>query len=91
LNGVVRWRPQYFDFYCPAHGATFSPEGESTSHIKSLPPLRLHPLTINASGEIEVDTDRVILRRRYDSEQAIAPVCGATLRVDTLKDVKEMV
>jgi lactoylglutathione lyase len=91
LNGLVQWRENFYDFYCVKHGAVFSRQGEAESVIMKLPPLRLHPLTINAKGEVEVDTDRVVLRRDYNQEQIVPPTCGASLAVDKLKFAKEVV
>ena len=90
LNGLVQWRDNFYDFYCVKHGAVFSRRGEAESVIMDLPPLRLHPVAINGKGEVEVDTDRVVLRRNYNPDQIVPPVCGASLNVDKLKFAKEV-
>jgi catechol 2,3-dioxygenase-like lactoylglutathione lyase family enzyme len=90
-NGLMKWRDNFYDFYCPKHGATFNREGDGTGSVLKLPPMRLHPLQINDKGEVEVDTDRVILRRNFDAAQVVPMVCGAKLQVDKLKFVKEVV
>jgi lactoylglutathione lyase len=89
-NGLVQWRENFYDFYCMKHGAVYSRRGEAESVIMDLPPLRLHPVRINADGEVEVDTDRVVLRRDYSPDQVVPAVCGATLCVEKLKFAKEM-
>ena len=90
LNGLVEWREYFYDFYCPKHGAVFSRNGDAESVVMDLPPLRLHPVTINNAGEVEVDTDRVVVRRSHSNEQVVPPVCGATLCVEKLKYAREV-
>lgn len=90
MNGLVEWRDYFYDFYCPKHGATFERNGRAASPIMKLPPLRLHPVSINDAGEVEVDTDRVILRRDFDAMQIVPPQCGARLQVEDLKFVREV-
>ncbi len=90
-NGLVKWRGYFYDFYCPKHGAVFERTGDCASSTMKLPPLRLHPVRVTEAGEVEVDTDRVILRRGHDAAQVVPPVCGAALQVEKLKFVKEVV
>ena len=90
-NGLVKWRPYFHDFHCFKHGATFSRMGKAVSPIMRLPPLRLHPVSVNDRGEVEVDTDRVVLRRDYDPAQVLPPMCGSRLELDKLKFTKEVV
>jgi catechol 2,3-dioxygenase-like lactoylglutathione lyase family enzyme len=78
MNGVLRWREPHHSFYCPFHAATFNRKGEFTGHQKSYPPLRLHPVSISAAGEVMVDTDRLIQRRTFEPAQVTAAECGAT-------------
>jgi hypothetical protein len=47
-------------------------------------------VTINAAGEVEVDTDRVVVRRSHNNEQVVPPICGATLCVEKLKYAREV-
>ena len=89
-NGLVQWRGYFYDFYCNKHGAVFNRRGEAESVVMDLPPMRLHPVAVTGNGEVEVDTDRVILRRAYDSQQAVPPVCGAALCVEKLRMAKEV-
>ncbi len=90
-NGLVKWRGYFYDFYCPKHGATFERNGRATSPLQEMPPLRLHPVEIDAAGNVMVDTDRVVLRRDYDPKQIVPPTCGARLKVEELKFAKEVV
>ena len=89
-NGLVQWRGYFFDFYCDKHGAVFSRQGEAESAIMDLAPMRLYPVAVSSSGDVEVDTDRVILRRGYSTDQAVPAVCGAAVCVEKLKWAKEM-
>ncbi|MGE0651826.1 MAG: VOC family protein [Alphaproteobacteria bacterium] len=91
MNGMVKWRDYFFDFYCPKHGATFNREGVATSSIMQIPPLRLHPVSISDAGDVLVDTDRVVVRRDYDPAQVVRGECGAALCVEKLKYAKEVV
>jgi catechol 2,3-dioxygenase-like lactoylglutathione lyase family enzyme/nitrite reductase/ring-hydroxylating ferredoxin subunit len=81
MNGELRWRPEHWSFYCPFHKATFNRKGESTSHHKGYPALRIHPVSIAEDGTVSVDTNELINRRGFDPSQlapcAAAP-CGAT-------------
>jgi catechol 2,3-dioxygenase-like lactoylglutathione lyase family enzyme len=89
-NGLVKWRDNFYDFYCPKHGAVYARNGVAESVIMDLPPLRLHPVAINRIGEVEVDTDRVVLRRNFETDQIVPAVCGAALCVDKLRFAKEI-
>jgi catechol 2,3-dioxygenase-like lactoylglutathione lyase family enzyme/nitrite reductase/ring-hydroxylating ferredoxin subunit len=75
MIGELRYRENYHDFHCPYHQATYNRRGESTSHpcLKKLAPLRLHPISIEANGEIVVDTDQMISRREYSPSQLAVP------------------
>jgi catechol 2,3-dioxygenase-like lactoylglutathione lyase family enzyme len=73
MNGELRWRENYWSFFCPFHKATFNRNGESTSHRSGYPPLRLHPVTITNDGEVVVNTDELVNRKNFDPSQ-IAPV-----------------
>ena len=89
-NGLVAWRGNFYDFYCPKHGAVFLRNGESASVVMDLPPLRLHPLAIDDAGEIVVDTDRVVVRRGFAPDQLVPAEPGAALAVESLKSVREV-
>jgi catechol 2,3-dioxygenase-like lactoylglutathione lyase family enzyme/nitrite reductase/ring-hydroxylating ferredoxin subunit len=90
-NGLVAWRGNFYDFYCDKHGAVFNRTGDPASAIMDLPPLRLHPLRIDAAGEVEVDTDRVVLRRGFTPDQLVPAEPGAALAVAKLKSAREVV
>jgi catechol 2,3-dioxygenase-like lactoylglutathione lyase family enzyme/nitrite reductase/ring-hydroxylating ferredoxin subunit len=89
-NGLVGWRGNFYDFYCMKHGAVFGRTGDSASVVMDLPPLRLHPLRIDQAGEIEVDTDRVVVRRAFSPDQLVPAEPGAQLKVGSLKSVREV-
>mgnify|MGYP003341531901 CR=1 FL=1 len=77
MNGELKWRENHWSFYCTFHKATFNRKGESTSHQKGYPPLRLHPVTIAADGTVQVDTDKLINRGKFDDSQLAPVVCEA--------------
>lgn len=79
MNGLVHWQPNHWQFHCPYHRATFNRCGESTSHHPhdSLPPLRIHPLTIDGDGVINVDTDVVLVRKEHSAADATPAEPGA--------------
>ena len=78
MNGVLRWRPEHWSFYCPFHAATYDRKGLFTGHQKGYPPLRLHPVEIGADGAVLVDTDRLIQRRDFEPGQMTPAQCGAS-------------
>ena len=79
MNGLLQWKPNHWHFYCPYHKATFNREGASTSHtpFDTLPPMRLHPIVIDADGILKVDTDVLLIRKQADENDAVPPTPGA--------------
>jgi catechol 2,3-dioxygenase-like lactoylglutathione lyase family enzyme len=77
MNGQLIWEQEHWRFYCPFHAATYNRKGEFTGHIANVPPLRLNPVEITADGRVLVDTDKVILRKDFQPEQAVPAACGA--------------
>lgn len=77
MNGELKWRENHWSFYCTFHKATFNRKGESTSHQKGYPPLRLYPVTIESDGTILVNTDELINRGKYDPSQLAPVTCEA--------------
>ena len=75
MNGQLRWRENYWSFYCPFHKATFDRKGESTSHRSGYPPLRCHPVSITEDGTVVVDTDELIHRKNFDPRHVAPVVC----------------
>lgn len=69
MNGELKWREAYWAFYCPFHDATFNRKGESTSHRSGYPPLRLHPVQIDAADMVIVDTDELVNRKAFSPDQ----------------------
>ena len=76
-NGQVNWEKEHWRFYCPLHSATYNRRGEFTGHQQNVGPLRMHPVTIAEDGSIIVDTSRILVRKSYNPDQVVAPVCGA--------------
>jgi nitrite reductase/ring-hydroxylating ferredoxin subunit/catechol 2,3-dioxygenase-like lactoylglutathione lyase family enzyme len=77
MNGELVWRENHWSFYCKFHKATFNRKGESTSHHKGYPPLRLQPVTIESDGTVLVDTDKLINRGKFDESQLASVTCEA--------------
>jgi catechol 2,3-dioxygenase-like lactoylglutathione lyase family enzyme/nitrite reductase/ring-hydroxylating ferredoxin subunit len=77
MNGELRWRPEHWSFYCPFHKAIYNRKGESLSHMKGLPPLRLHPLEIGSDGHVVVDTNELTIRKDWKPEQAVPCAAAA--------------
>ncbi len=76
MNGLLSWRKEHWQFYCPMHGAVYNRKGQCTTFGRDLPPLRLHPITIAADGAITVRPDEVIVRDEFDPSQ-LTPVADA--------------
>lgn len=72
MNGLLTWKKEHWNFYCPMHGAMYDRKGEPVHDCRGLKPLRLHPVTITEDGTIIVDPDKVIERDSYDPGQ-VAP------------------
>lgn len=71
MNGVLAWKPEHWQFYCPMHGAIYNRRGECTQVGRELPPLRLHPLSIAPDGAITVRPDEVIRRETVRPSDAV--------------------
>jgi Rieske Fe-S protein len=83
-NGVTVWQKESWHFYCPFHGAKFDTTGCYVGRM-GCAPMRLHPVMIDESGTITVDTDRFYARDRYDPAQAVPAKPGATFRADGME------
>jgi Rieske Fe-S protein len=80
MNGALAWQGEHWRFYCPMHGITYNRKGENIDFCRDVPPLRGHPLTIDADGNITVNPDEVIHRDGFDESQltaAAGPMAGA--------------
>lgn len=79
MNGLLQWRPNHWYFFCPYHMATFNRCGESTSHAPydTLPPLRIHPLSVDGDGIVKVDTDVILVRKKHSAADATPAEPGA--------------
>ncbi len=67
LHCIVNWNEMTKKFECPCHGAKFNPYGEV---IEGPPPrpLDLHKLEV-AAGNVVIDTEMVIERKKFDPSQ----------------------
>jgi Rieske Fe-S protein len=75
MNGLLAWKKEHWQFYCPMHGATFDRKGECVTYGRSLAPLRQYPLRIADDGTIYVRTDTVTSRESFAAAQLTpAPV-----------------
>jgi catechol 2,3-dioxygenase-like lactoylglutathione lyase family enzyme/nitrite reductase/ring-hydroxylating ferredoxin subunit len=83
-NGATVWQKESWHFYCPFHGAKFDPTGCYVGNM-GCAPMRLHPIAIDESGAITVDTDRFYARTGYDAAQAVPARPGARFRADGLE------
>jgi nitrite reductase/ring-hydroxylating ferredoxin subunit len=77
LNGLLGWKKEHWEFYCPMHGARFDRRGMARPLARPCPPLRRHPVTITRSGEVVVEPDTVIPREGFDGCQLTAPAPAA--------------
>jgi Rieske Fe-S protein len=79
MNGLLTWKKEHWQFYCPMHGALYDRKGACVSYGRKLPPLRLYPLAIAADGRITVRTDRVRSRETCEAIDFVAPpeTCAA--------------
>ena len=59
MNGLLTWKKEHWNFYCPMHAVTYNRKGACVSYGKHMPPMRVHPLRIEADGTIVVGTERV--------------------------------
>lgn len=85
-NGLTVWQKESWHFYCPFHGAKFDRTGCYRGHM-GCQPMRLHPVRIDALGQVAVDTDRFYARPGYDPAQAVPAKPGATFDASRLTEV----
>lgn len=83
-NGVTVWQKESWHFYCPFHGAKFDQTGCYVGRM-GCAPMRLHPVNIDETGTISVDTNRFYGRDTYDSAQAVPAKPGATFSTEGLQ------
>lgn len=80
-NGVTVWQKESWHFYCPFHGAKFDTTGCYVGRM-GCSPMRLHPVNIDETGTVTVDTDKFYARDTYDPSQAVPAQPGAKFRTD---------
>ena len=83
-NGVTVWQKESWHFYCPFHGAKFDTTGCYVGRM-GCAPMRLHPVNIDETGTVLVDTDKFYARDCYDPAQAVPARPGATFRADGME------
>jgi catechol 2,3-dioxygenase-like lactoylglutathione lyase family enzyme len=79
MNGLLTWKKEHWQFYCPMHGAVYDRKGECASYGRKLPPLRLFPLMIAEDGAITVRTESVISRESCAPSDFVAPPKGGAV------------
>ncbi|MDX1483249.1 MAG: Rieske 2Fe-2S domain-containing protein [Alphaproteobacteria bacterium] len=77
LNGLLSWKKEHWEFYCPMHGARFDRTGMPRPLARPCPPLRIHPVTVTEAGEVVVDPDTAIRRDGFSPDQLV-PADGAS-------------
>ena len=86
-NGQVNWENEHSRFFCPLHSATYNRTGEFTGHQQNVGPLRMHPVTISDDGSVIVDSSEIFVRKNYDADQVVPPVCGAQFCAATVEAI----
>ena len=69
-NGLTIWQKESWHFYCPFHGAKYDRRGCYVGHM-GCQPMRLHPMQIDALGQVVVDTNRFFGRSGFEAAQAV--------------------
>jgi Rieske Fe-S protein len=69
LHCIVSWNEMNKEFECPCHGGKFNLDGEVLAGPPPRP-LDLHKLEI-AKGNLVIDLERVIERKKFDPSQVI--------------------
>lgn len=82
LNGLLSWKKEHWEFYCPMHGARFDRTGTPRPMARPCPPLRMHPVTITPEGEVIVDPDKAINRESYSPDQLVPPEAHTQARAE---------
>ena len=77
MNGLLTWKKEHWNFYCPMHAATYNRDGKCVSYGKTMAPMRMHPLSIAADGTITVSTSKVIPRTSCEPSDFTAPPASA--------------
>lgn len=79
MNGLLTWKKEHWQFYCPMHGAVYNRKGECTTFGRDLPPLRQHPISIAPDGAITVRPDEAIVRESFDPSQVTPASCPGAM------------
>jgi catechol 2,3-dioxygenase-like lactoylglutathione lyase family enzyme len=78
-NGLLINQKEHWQFFCHFHGATYNYDGDHTSHLRGVGPLRMNPVTITDQGIVTVDTD-VVLERQEDEPPRFTAAPGLARR-----------
>jgi Rieske Fe-S protein len=60
MNGLLSWKKEHWQFYCPMHNAAYNRDGQCVSYGPRQTPLRRHPLSIADDGVITVRPDEIL-------------------------------
>lgn len=88
MNGIIHWKREHWHFRCPMHGAMFNRKGEPLPCSERAAILRLHPVIVTREGEVVVDPDVVLVRKRFDPEQVVPAEPGARLDFERLSTAR---
>jgi cytochrome b6-f complex iron-sulfur subunit len=69
LGCTVPWAPNFDQFRCPCHGSIYNYNGKNVGGPAPRP-MDLMAITVQASGDIVVDTGAITQRHDYDPSQA---------------------
>jgi cytochrome b6-f complex iron-sulfur subunit len=70
LGCTVPWAPNFDEFRCPCHGSIYNYDGVNTGGPAPRP-LDLMKITVEASGDLSVDTGAIMERHSYEPSQAV--------------------
>jgi catechol 2,3-dioxygenase-like lactoylglutathione lyase family enzyme len=82
-NGLTIWQKESWHFYCPFHGAKYDRTGCYAGHM-GCAPMRLHPVAIDAVGQVMVDSDA---RERFTPAQLVPARPGASFDATGLSEL----
>jgi cytochrome b6-f complex iron-sulfur subunit len=70
LGCTVPWNEGEGDFHCPCHGSVYNYVGERTAGPAPRP-MDLMAVSVEANGDVVVDTGAITERHEYDPSQAV--------------------
>jgi Rieske Fe-S protein len=60
MNGLLSWKREHWQFYCPMHNAAYNRDGQCVSFGPHQSPLRRHPVSVADDGAITVRPDEIL-------------------------------